>query len=307
MRPTKYSDSEASTVSHQAALGFRRRRRPRWLNSLLQAKVPIVGFIILVGLILAALFAQRIAPHDPIAVSLRQRLQPPFFDGGTIDFPLGTDQLGQDILSRILYGARISLLVGFSVVTISGCIGVTLGLLAGYYGRLADDVIMRIADIQLAFPAIILYIAVMAVIGPGLRNIIIVMGFVGWVSYARIMRSMVFSIRETEFVTAARAIGVSNWRILLRHILPNAWSPIIVVASFALATTIITESSLSFLGLGVPPSVPTWGAMLATGRDYLRNAWWLATFPGLAIALTVLSINLIGDWLRDYLDPRLRL
>ncbi|MBW7883322.1 MAG: ABC transporter permease [Caldilineaceae bacterium] len=258
-------------------------------------------------LVAAAVLAPNLAPHDPIAVSLADRLKPPFFAGGTMTFPLGTDGLGQDILSRIIYGARISLLIGFTVITISGIIGITLGVIAGYAGGIVDDVIMRIADIQLAFPAIILYIAVMAVIGPGLRNIIIVMGIVGWVAYARIERGQVLQLRDQDFIMAARSVGVPSLRIVLRHILPNAWSPIIVVTSFSLASTIITESSLSFLGLGVPPSVPTWGAMLASGRDYLRQAWWLATLPGLAIALTVLAINLIGDWLRDYLDPRLRL
>ena len=180
-------------------------------------------------------------------------------------------------------------------------------MISGFFGGFLDDIIMRLADIQLAFPAIILYIAVMAVLGPGLVNIILVLGVVGWPQYARIERSRVLSLRETEFVTAARSIGVSNRQILLRHILPNTFVPMIVVASFHLAATIILEATLSFLGLGVPPSVPTWGAMLSDGRDYLRQAWWLATLPGIAIALTVLSINLIGDWLRDYLDPRLRI
>jgi peptide/nickel transport system permease protein len=290
-----------------AHLAIRRSRRvPGWVLSLWRAKVPIAGIILLFGIVFMALAAPHIAGHDPNKVLLRERLKPPVFAGGSAAFPLGTDALGQDILSRIIYGSRISLLVGFSVVAIAGVLGVTLGLIAGFVGGIVDDVIMRLADIQLAFPAIILYIAVMAVVGPGLRNIIVVMGIVGWVSFARVERSMVLSLRESDFVMAARCVGLPTPRILLRHILPNALSPIIVVASFSLATTIITESSLSFLGLGVPPSVPTWGAMLATGRDYLHTGWWLATFPGVAIALTVLSINIIGDWLRDYLDPQLR-
>ena len=299
--------SPSATAQDDTGRQLKIRKRPRWVTSLLEAKVPILGIVILLGMALTAVLAQYIAPHDPILVMLGDRLIPPFFSGGTLKYPLGTDSLGQDILSRTIYGARISLLVAFSAVSISGIIGVTLGLIAGFYGGILDDVIMRIADIQLAFPAIILYIAVMAVVGPGLINIIVVMGVVGWVSFARIERGMVLALRETEFVSAARSVGVPTWRILLRHILPNAVSPIIIAASFSLASTIITESSLSFLGLGVPPSVPTWGAMLANGRDYLRAGWWLATFPGIAISLTVLSINLIGDWLRDYLDPRLRI
>lgn len=262
--------SQDTSQTRSASLQL--RKPPRWLVSLLQAKVPVVGIAILFGMTLAAIFAPQLAPHDPIAVILSDRLIPPVFAGGTPNYPLGTDSLGQDILSRTIYGARISLLVAFSAVFLSGMIGITLGLIAGFYGGVLDDMIMRIADIQLAFPAIILYIAVMAVVGPGLLNIIVVMGVVGWVSFARVERGMVLSLRETEFVTAALAVGVPTWKILWQHILPNAVSPIIIAASFSLATTIITESSLSFLGLGVPPSVPTWGAMLANGRDYLRPA-----------------------------------
>ena len=283
------------------------RKWPHWVVSLLRAKVPIIGIFILIFLFLTALFAPQLAPHDPILISLSDRLNPPVFAGGSTIYLLGTDSLGQDILSRIIYGGRISLLVGFIVISISGTIGIFLGLISGFFGGVLDDIIMRLADIQLAFPAIILYIAVMAVLGPGLVNIILVLGVVGWPQYARIERSRVLSLRETEFVIAARSIGVPSRRILLRHILPNTFVPMIVVASFHLAATIIIEATLSFLGLGVPPSVPTWGAMLADGRDYLRQAWWLATLPGIAITLTVLSINLIGDWLRDYLDPRLRI
>jgi peptide/nickel transport system permease protein len=184
---------------------------------------------------------------------------------------------------------------------------VTLGLISGYSGGLPDDVIMRVAEIQLAFPAILLYIAAMATLGPGLGKIILVIGIVGWVSYARVERGVVLAVREQEYVTAARALGAPTGLILWRHILPNTMAPMIIVASFSLATTVITEASLSFLGLGVPPSVPSWGSLLADGRDYLRQGWWITTFPGLAIMATVLSINLIGDWLRDVLDPRLKM
>jgi len=265
-------------------------------------KLAWAGVAILAVVAVLAVAAPLIAPYDPAAVSLADRLKPP----GTPGHLLGTDPLGQDVLTRVIYGARISLVVGFVVVAISGALGITLGLLAGFYGSLADDLIMRVAEIQLAFPNIILYVAVMAVLGPGLDKVIVVMGIVGWVIYSRIERGMVLATKEREYVQAARALGAPNSRLILRHILPNTLGPITVVASFALATTIITEASLSFLGLGVPPSVPSWGNMLASGRNYLQSGWWVATFPGIAITLTVIAINLIGDWLRDELDPMLR-
>lgn len=264
-----------------------------------------LGFLAL--LVLVALLAPVIAPHPPARVAMSKRLAPPAFAGGDWTHPLGTDALGQDLLSRIMFGARVSLLVGVCAVLLSGTLGVTLGLTSGYLGGLLDDVIMRIAEVQLAFPAILLYVAAMATLGPGLWKIIVVIGVVSWVSYARIERGVVLAVREQEYVMAAQAMGAPVGLILRRHILPNTMAPIIVVASFSLATTVITEASLSFLGLGVPPSVPSWGSLLADGRDYLRQAWWITTFPGLAIMATVLAINVIGDWLRDVLDPRLRI
>jgi peptide/nickel transport system permease protein len=204
----------------------------------------------------------------------------------------------------MVYGARVSLLVGVVSVMISGTLGVSLGLLTGYFGGWFDDLLMRLADIQLAFPFILLMLAVLAVIGPGLRNLIIVLGITGWVTYARVVRGQVLSLREKEFIEAARSIGVKDARIIFRHIMPNLLGPVIVIASFAVASTIISEASLSFLGLGVKPTTPTWGMMLSEGREYVRNAWWLTTLPGLAIAITVLGINMLGDWLRDVLDPR---
>lgn len=276
----------------------RRRRRPPVVV------LAALGFLALLALI--AVFAPAVAPHPPARVAMAIRLTPPVFAGGTWAHPLGTDALGQDLLSRIIFGARVSLMVGSCAVLISGGLGVTLGLVAGYLGGTLDDIIMRIAEIQLAFPTILLYIAAMATLGPGLEKIIIVIGIVGWVSYARIERGVVMSVREQEYVVAARAMGAPTGLILRRHILPNTMAPVIIVASFSLATTVVTEASLSFLGLGVPPSVPSWGSLLADGRDYLRQAWWITTFPGLAIMATVLAINLVGDWLRDALDPRLR-
>jgi len=278
------------------------RRRNTGLARLRRLRLAGVGVAILAVVVVAAVFAPVLAPYDPAAVNVVDRLKPPLVDGHL----LGTDALGQDVLSRVIYGARVSLVVGFAAVAISGLLGIALGLVAGYYGRLVDDVIMRLADIQLAFPTIILYVAVMAVLGPGLLKLIAVIGVVGWVQYARIERGMVLATKQLDYVDAARTLGVPDHSILLRHILPNTLGPITVVASFGLATTIVTEASLSFLGLGVPPSVPSWGSMLSDGRDYLRNGWWVATFPGIAITLTVLAINLLGDWLRDELDPLLR-
>jgi peptide/nickel transport system permease protein len=277
------------------------RRRRHWPPA---AVIGAIAFLILLALV--AVLAPVIAPHPPARVAMGIRLTPPAFAGGTWTHPLGTDALGQDLLSRIIFGARVSLLVGVCAVLISGGLGVTLGLLAGYLGGMLDDVIMRIAEIQLAFPTILLYIAAMATLGPGLEKIIIVIGVVGWVSYARIERGVVMSVREQEYVTAAQAMGARTGLIMRRHILPNTMAPVIIVASFTLATTVITEASLSFLGLGVPPSVPSWGSLLSDGRDYLRQGWWITTFPGLAIMATVLAINIVGDWLRDALDPRLR-
>ena len=202
------------------------------------------------------------------------------------------------------YGARVSLIVGFVSVMIAGTIGTILGLISGYFGGWIDDVIMRLADIQLAFPFILLMLAVLAVVGPGLKNLILVLGLTGWVSYSRVVRGTVMSLREKEFIEAARTIGARDSRIIVRHILPNIIGPVIIIASFSVASTIIAEASLSFLGLGVTPDTPTWGIMLSEGREYIRDGWWLTTIPGLAIAMTVLGINLLGDWLRDEIDPR---
>jgi peptide/nickel transport system permease protein len=277
------------------------------LKSLRRSKTALFGVCMLVLVIFAALTAPWLAPSDPNDQSLRRRLLPPAWqEKGTWEHPLGTDHLGRDLFSRVIYGARISLLVGFSTVIISGTLGVFLGLLAGYYGGKFDTTIMRLVDIQLAFTFVLLAISVVAVVGAGLKNVIIVLGVAGWMVYARIVRGEVLSIREREFVEASRAIGVRDHRILLRHIFPNFLAPVIVITTFSIANVIILEAALSFLGVGVEPSIPTWGNMLYDGREYLSTAWWMATFPGLAIMLTVLGINLIGDWLRDILDPRLK-
>ncbi|MCL4459705.1 MAG: ABC transporter permease [Chloroflexi bacterium] len=285
-----------------------RRTLPSVLLLRLQrSKTALLGLTIVLVVIASALLAGYLAPHDPTAQNLSKRLLPPFWMSGNMEYLLGTDPLGRDILSRIIYGSRISLLVGLCSVAISGTIGVFLGLLSGYYGGRADSFIMRLADIQLGVPFLVLAIAVVAMLQPGLRNIIIVLGLTGWVLYGRIVRGEVLSVKEREFVEAARAIGAQNHRIIRLHILPNVSTSIIVVGTLQVAHMIIAEASLSFLGLGVQPPTPTWGGMVADGRDYLALAWWVSTVPGVAIFLTVLGINLLGDWLRDSLDPTLKL
>lgn len=277
----------------------------RFLYDLQKSTKAKFAIIVILIVSLFAILAPILTPYDPVTTDLMVRLKPPVpFRYSIMSHPLGTDALGRDIWARIVYGARVSLLVGITSVIISGCIGVTLGLIAGYFGGIVDDIIMRLADILLAFPFILLMLAVLAVIGPGLGNMILVLGLTGWVSYARVVRGEVLSLREKEFVESARSLGASNMRIIFKHILPNVVNSVIVVASFAVASTIITEATLSFLGLGVKPTTPTWGMMLSEGREYIRQAWWLTTLPGLAIGITVLGINLLGDWLRDVFDPR---
>lgn len=268
----------------------------------------LFGAGVLLAVILAALLAPYVSPHDPTRQNIAHRLRPPAWqEGGNWTHPLGTDHLGRDILSRIIYGTRISLTVGFASVAASGLIGVSLGVLAGYNGGRLDALIMRLVDIFLSIPYILLVIGVIAVLSPSLPNLILVMALTRWVQFARIVRADVLSLKEKDFVEGARARGNKGVRLVLRHILPNALTPIIVVATLELAFMIIYESALSFLGLGVQPPTPTWGWMLSDGRNYITIAWWLATFPGLAIMLTVLGINLLGDWIRDTLDPRLRI
>jgi len=253
-------------------------------------------------ILVAAVFAERLAPYGPNEQDILKRLQPPGIPGHV----LGTDEVGRDILSRLIHGARISLLIGVIAVGVSCPLGVLVGLVAGYAGRRTDDVLMHVTDIQLAIPTILLAIAVVAVLGPGLPNVIITLSVTGWTLYARLVRGQTITVKTRDFVQAARANGAGDARIVLRHVLPNVFSPVIVVAVFAVANMIVLEATLSFLGLGVEPSVVTWGRMLNGGRLYLNTAWWLTAFPGLAIFVTVLAVNLLGDHLRDWLDPRLR-
>lgn len=276
------------------------------MKKVLKKKSAVLGLIIIICVLAMAIFAPYIAPHDPEKVDLKLRLKPPFWmEGGSLEYPLGTDSLGRDVLSRIIYGSQKSLFVSFTSTIISSVLGVFLGMIAGYYGGRIDSVISRLGDIQLAFPLILLSIAVIAVLGTSTMNLIIVFGISNWVVYAKVARGAVLSAKEKEYVEAARSIGCSNLRILLLHIFPNIFASIIVIATLSLAGIIISESSLSFLGLGVPPPKPTWGGMLSEGRQYIYDGWWVATFPGLAIALTVLGVNLFGDGLRDAYDPKL--
>jgi len=282
-------------------------RKDRLFARFLRSRRAIFGSLFLLAIALAAVFAGAISPADPEIIDMSYRLRPPAGGGAYGKFLLGGDQLGRDILSRIIYGARISLTIGVTAVLLSGSLGVLLGLLAGYYGGRADEVIMRLADIQLAIPTILLAIALVGVLGPSLRNLILVLGVTGWVIYARTMRGVVLSLREQQFIEAARALGSGDRRTLFRYIMPNVWTPAIVVASQQMGFMIIMESALSFLGLGVPPPTPTWGGMIADGRGYLATAWHVTTLPGLVLMATVLAVNFFGDGLRDVLDPRLRL
>ena len=285
-----------------------RREWVAFLRRLARRRTALFGLCVVVAVLVLALGAPWVTTWDPVEQDIGNRLQAPgSVDGSGGVHLLGTDQLGRDLLARIIFGARPALLVGFAAVAISGLLGLVLGLVSGYFGGWVDDVFMRLADIQLAFPFILLAIAVIGVLGPSLPVIIVVIGVSSWVVYARVVRSEALSIREREFVQAARALGVRDGRILLRHVLPNALTPWLVVATLDMARVIVIESALSFLGLGVQPPTPTWGGMLADGRVYISTAWWLATFPGLAILVTVLGINLFGDGLRDTLDPRLKL
>jgi peptide/nickel transport system permease protein len=258
--------------------------------------------------VVAAVFAPLVSPYDPIQQSLRERLKSPtwFPEAGRGRHFLGTDQLGRDVFSRIVFGSRISLVVGFAAVVVGGLVGGVLGLLSGYAGGFVDEVIMLLADAQLAFPFILLAIGIIAVLGPSFGNLIIVVGLSGWVTYARIVRAQVIVIKEREYVTAIRGLGGSTWRILRCHIIPNILAPFLVIATLELARTIILESTLSFLGLGIQPPTPSWGGILNEGRGYLDSAWWISAFPGLFLMLTALVVSRVGDWLRDVLDPTLR-
>ena len=262
----------------------------------------IVGLLFASAVVVVALAAPWLAPHDPITSDFSAGLKPP----GTPGHPFGTDQLGRDLLSRVLYGARVALFIGFCTVLLTALVGGLVGLLAGFFGGWPGTVLMRIADVQLSFPFILLALTINAIVGLGLRNIIISLSAAGWVVYARVVRGEVLSVKQRDYVPAAMALGMGRARMLFGHVLPNVAPSIIVVASLQFSQFIVAEAAISFLGFGVQPPTPAWGSMLSESRDFLYVAWWLAAFPGAALALTALGINLVGDWLRDVLDPKLR-
>ncbi|MBR8701728.1 Glutathione transport system permease protein GsiD [Fusobacterium sp. DD29] len=282
------------------------KKRSQWVEvwrQLKKNKMALLGLGILIILILAAIFANQLADYDTVVIkqNLVERLQAP-----SSKHWLGTDEFGRDIFARIVHGARVSLTVGIVAVSISIVVGGILGAVAGYYGGMLDNVIMRAMDIFLAVPSILLAIAIVSALGPSLANLMIAISISSVPRYARIVRASVLSIRDQEFIEAARAIGASNTRIIFRHIIPNSLAPVIVQGTLGVASAILSTAGLSFIGLGIQPPAPEWGSMLSGGRQYLRYAWWVTTFPGVAIMITILSLNLLGDGLRDALDPRLK-
>lgn len=282
------------------------KKRSQWVEvwrRLKKNKMAVLGLVILVILFLAALFADQIANYDTVVIkqNLADRLQPP-----SGKHWLGTDEFGRDIFARLIHGARVSLKVGIIAVGISIVLGGILGALAGFYGGKIDNIIMRVMDVFLAVPSILLAIAIVSALGPSILNLMVAISISSVPSYARIVRASVLSIRDQEFVEAARAIGANNARIIFRHIIPNSLAPVIVQGTLGVASAILSTAGLSFIGLGIQPPAPEWGSMLSGGRQYLRYAWWVTTFPGVAIMITILSLNLLGDGLRDALDPRLK-
>lgn len=300
--------ADLPTAATSTAANFLEQKRPAGVwQRFGRSRRAVFGVAFLLVICLVALLAPVFAPY-PAGQQDAERVQlPPFSTSNSQTYHLlGTDALGRDLLSRMIYGGRISLLVGMTVVIVAALIGVPLGLLSGFFGKFVDTLIMRLVDIQLAVPFILLAIAIMAVLGAGLWNVILVLGISSWVGYARIVRGAVLSLREQPFVEAARCIGLSNGRLILRHLLPNVWTPVIILATQGVGGAILAESSLTFLGLGISPLIPTWGAMVADGRNYLTTAWWISAFPGALLTMTVLAIYFLGDGLRDVLDPRLR-
>ena len=301
--PTKVELAELDDKRAEAA-PIRHATRSR----LLRLRWGLAAAAVFLLIVASAVFALQISPHDPLAVNIRHRLAPPaWMEGGAPQHLLGTDQVGRDLLARIIYGGRVSLVVGAGSVVIAATIGVLLGLGAGYFGGRTDWIIMTGINVMLTFPFVLLALAVIAVLGPSLTNMILVLGVAGWPIYARVIRAETMAIREREFVLAGRALGMSHTRIVFRQIGPNLVSMIVVIATLQVAQVIIFESFLSFLGLGIQPPTPAWGNMLGEGRVYMLNSWWIATFPGLAIFVTTLVINLMGNALRDWLDPHLKL
>ena len=279
-----------------------------WKKAFISLKgAPLIPLFIIVVFILSAILADLITFHDAHKVSLPNRLIPPFWqDGGTFSHPLGTDPLGRDVLTRIIYGTRVSVIIAGAALTIGGGFGTLVGLTAGFYGGKVDTLLMRLADITLAFPLILFAILLVMVIGPSMMNGIVAISLVLWARYARVIRGEVLGLMQRDFIARARVSGASDWRIMMRHLLPNVMPTLIVLLTLQVGWVIIVEASLSFLGAGIPPPTPAWGSMLADGREYVSTAWWVTTAPGIAIMLVVLAFNLSGDWLRERLDPKQR-
>ncbi len=293
------SSIPASVPAEAVARGGNVGRRTR--------RLALAGGLFVAALVVMAATAPWLAPHDPVRQTLRARLAAPTLqaaDGKA--HPLGTDHLGRDVLSRTIYGARVSLLIGFAAVAVGGLVGAGLGIVAGYRRGWVDTVIMTVADAQLAFPFILLAIGIIAVLGPSFPTLIVVIGLSGWPGYARVLRGQVLVLRSREFVDAIHALGGSVVRIVARHIVPNVLSTLVVIGTLELARSIVLEATLSFLGLGIQPPTPSWGGMVQEGREYLDSAWWIATFPGLVLMLTSVAVSRTGDWLRDLLDPTLK-
>jgi len=276
-------------------------------RDLLRDKVALTGAAICFVVILSAIMASVISPHDPRSGYIGQRLKEPgFIDAEGARYVLGTDQQGRDVLSRLIHGARVSLMVGVGVIAVAGIVGTVAGLVSGYYGGRVDDLIMRIVDTQTAFPGLLLALVIITMIGPSVRNIIIVLSINGWMVFARITRGIMLTIREKDYIDAARLVGANDTRIMFRHAFPNLMSPTLTLITLELARIILAEASLSFLGLGIQPPQSSWGLMIAEGRDYITVAWWLVTFPGIAIALTVFGVMTVANWLRTVTDPEQR-
>jgi len=282
-------------------LGKQEKLRHLFWKRFRKNKLALSGASIVLSLFLVALFAPWLAPYDPGQINIKRILEDP-----SADHILGTDQLGRDVLSRMIFGSRISLLVGFVSVGIAATIGIFLGALAGYYGRWVDNLIMRFVDIMLCFPTFFLILAVIALLEPNIWNIMIIIGITGWMSVARLVRAEFLSLKERDFAVAEKALGARDFRIIFRHILPNALAPVLVAATLGVAGAILTESALSFLGIGVQPPTPSWGNILTAGKDNIQIAWWLSLYPGSAILTTVLGYNLLGEGIRDAIDPRLK-
>ena len=290
----------AAHVVPAGAWTDRARREPAWYVTVLRNRRLVIGSVLLLGVLLVAVLAQLLATHDPLLVRSEIRLSPP-----SAEHRFGTDNFGRDLYSRTVYGARLSLLVGGVVALLAALAGTSMGLLAGYYQR-ADIVLMRIMDGMMAFPGIVLAVGIMAAMGPHVANVIVALSIVQTPRVVRVVRSVVISLRNMQYVEAARCMGVSDWRLLLRHILPNCISPLVVQCTFIFSEAVLGEASLSFLGVGAPPEIPSWGVILGEARLYIRNAPWMIFLPGTALTLTVLSLNLVGDGIRDWLDPRVR-